>query len=211
MSAWQRVLLRWVLRHTLLAGSATITDGGPHRRRRAADYGRATPSLCQRRPTSPRSEGCQPPRHSHLDCRCVLTLIVARQGTGRGHDRLTCTRQIDVAHDAIPPPADWRRRFEPPPQAAVARWPRKRPAAARSTLGYRRVRQFQKRKRDGTQQRRKGPRFRRDSAASPTFGVQAKRGLHRGCATDGEPGECSSGIHQPRSVDSVGRQMSPAA
>ena len=79
MSARQRVLLRWVLRHTLLAGSATITDGGAHRRRRAADYGRATPSLRQRRPTSPRSEGCQPPWHSHLDCRCVLILIVARQ------------------------------------------------------------------------------------------------------------------------------------
>ena len=81
MSARQRVLLRWVLRHTLLAGSATITDGGAHRRRRAADYGRATPSLRQRRPTSPRSEGCQPPWHSHLDCRCVLILIVARHTT----------------------------------------------------------------------------------------------------------------------------------
>ena len=92
MSARQRVLLRWVLRHTLLAGSATITDGGAHRRRRAADYGRATPSLRQRRPTSPRSEGCQPPRHSHLDCRCVLILIVARQtsselGAGGGRMR----------------------------------------------------------------------------------------------------------------------------
>ena len=39
----------------------------------------------------------------------------------------------------------------------MARWPRKRPAAARSTLGYRRVRQFQKRKRDGTQQRGRDP------------------------------------------------------
>ena len=44
----------------------------------ASDSGRATPSLRQRRPTSPPSEQSQPPRHSHLDCRCVLILIVAR-------------------------------------------------------------------------------------------------------------------------------------
>ena len=65
--------------HFTHTGSATITDGRAHRRRRAADYGRATPSLRQRRPTAPRSEGRQPPRHSHLDCRYVLILIVARQ------------------------------------------------------------------------------------------------------------------------------------
>ena len=47
----------------------------------ASDSGRATPSLRQRRPTSPPSEQSQPPRHSHLDCRCVLILIVARHSS----------------------------------------------------------------------------------------------------------------------------------
>ena len=124
MSARQRVLLRWVLRHTLLAGSATITDGGAHRRRRAADYGRATPSLRQRPPTSPRSEGCQPPRHSHLDCRCVLTLIVARHRAlhgshGRGdhqHDSEQGVSRVSEAPDRVvgraPPRPEARRQAD---------------------------------------------------------------------------------------------------
>ena len=37
----------------MMARSATITDSGAHRRRRTADYGRATPSLRQRRPPLP--------------------------------------------------------------------------------------------------------------------------------------------------------------
>ena len=81
-----------VLRHTLLTpGRPRSPPAAPTGAAAPLTTVRATPSLRQRRPTSPRSEGCQPPRHSYLDCRCVLILIVARHPVYHRHDAVPVT------------------------------------------------------------------------------------------------------------------------
>ena len=82
MSARQRMLLRSYSGSPSHARSATITSGAaPGVAAPLTTVGLRPPSVSGGPPPS-RSEGCQPPRHSHLDCRCVLILIVA------GHVRL---------------------------------------------------------------------------------------------------------------------------
>ena len=94
------------------AGSVTIAKAvSPSGYPPASDYGRATPSLRHRRPTSSPSEQSQPPQHSHLDCRATPSLLPSKQSgefhdeaiwdsTARGDGRLLLT----VEHRSAPAP-----------------------------------------------------------------------------------------------------------